>query len=111
MRRSGSLDDFQSAFETLLSLRWRSIRRRSSAVGFLIPAGFAKRVRFLVQLAPVSRRTIDFIAALASSMVESTPSVLPLRRTPFWRAISGSSRNTPSCTVLGSRCRMSVSDE
>ncbi len=42
--------------------------------------GFGKALR-VGDGSPVSRRTIDFIAALASKVVESTPIVLPLTQT------------------------------
>ena len=84
---TGSLGDFHSLLETFFPLRCRSRRRRSSSVGFSIPASLASCFRKFRQFFSDTRCTIDFIAAFASSIVESTASVLP-RSTPFCRAIS-----------------------
>ena len=79
MRLSGSVGDIHSSFDTRLSFRLRSKRRSSSSVGFSTPScSCSRRRRYSFQSSPVSRRTIDFMAALASSVVESTATVLPL---------------------------------
>jgi putative transposase len=87
MRLSGSVGDFHSLLETFFPFRCRSRRRRSSSVGFSMPASLASCLRKFRQFFSDTRCTIDLIAAFASSIVESTASVLP-RSTPFCRAIS-----------------------
>jgi len=55
----------------------------------------------------VARRTCDFIAALASSVVESTAMVLPLS-SPRSAAIFKTKANTAQNTSSGSRLRVLV---
>ena len=71
MRASSSIGALQSSLETLLPLRRSSSRRSSSSVGSIVfgDLAFFQHQTFDVSL-PVfisARRTIDFIAALASN--------------------------------------------
>ena len=84
IRLSGSVSLCHSWFETFLSFRWRSNRAISSAVGSspgsIWPASCIRRRTYSCQSSPVSRRTMLFIAASASSVVASTPTVLPFKQ-------------------------------
>jgi len=77
-RLSASVADIHSLFEVFF-LRVRSNRRTSSSLGSSIPSAFISRFTYVFQSSWVARRTSDFIAALASSVVESTAIVFPLR--------------------------------
>jgi hypothetical protein len=74
---SGSFGLYQSSFEPFF-FRFRSRRARSSRVGVSIPEAFARSSRNVWYVRASSRRTIERIAAFASSVVASTPIVLPL---------------------------------
>src|ERR1039458_6209338 len=76
MRESGSAGLFQSLFEVFF-LRLRSSRANCSGVGFSMPPALASPVRYSTYFAPVSRRTIERMAAFASSVVASMPTVRP----------------------------------
>ena len=107
IRLSGSVRLCHCSFETFLSLRPRSNRRRSSSVGFTIPSACANVRRYSFQSAPLSLRTMLFIAALASRVVASMPTVLP-RNKPFCSSKTSTKVNTVSKTLSGSRWRMIV---
>src|ERR1044071_3774607 len=107
IRLSGSVGLCHCSLETFLSLRPRSIRRRSSSVGLAIPSARAKPRRYSFQSAPLSLRTMLVIAALASSVVASMPTVLPRNR-PFCSSRASTKVNTASKTLSGNRCRMIV---
>ena len=81
MRLSGSVGETHSSFETFLFFRFWSKRRTSSSVGScsgsIAPSSRISRVTYCFQSSPVSRRTMLFMAALASKSVLSTPTVLP----------------------------------
>ena len=87
MRASGSVALFHSWFDPFF-FRFRSIRARSSLLGVAIPLLWANSVRNASYRCPLSHRTIERIAALASSVVASTPTILPFSRPR--------SANTPS---------------
>jgi len=70
---SGSTGDSQSAFDHVLSFRSRSKRCTSAAVGSSTPSAFNSVFRYSRYGCCESFRTIDRIAAFASSVVESTP--------------------------------------
>src|ERR1700722_7790673 len=89
MRASGSYGWVQSSLDPFLG-RLRSNFANCSLVGVSIPLSFANRVRNSSYFSPVSRRTIDRSAALASSVVESTPIVVP-----FSSFFSASTASTP----------------
>jgi hypothetical protein len=78
---SGSVSDFQSALLVVLPSRFLSNRRVSSfegvASGPTTPASRINRTTYADQSSPVSFRTMLFIAAFASSVVLSTPTVFP----------------------------------
>jgi hypothetical protein len=66
------------------------------------PSAAASFFRYVVQSSPLSLRTIVRRAALASSVVESTPTVSP-RSSVFAAAIRRTNSKTCSLTVAGSR--------
>ncbi len=76
---SGSCGCSQSALLALF-FRFLSTFANSSRVGVSMPLSFASLVRNSWYVSLVSRRTIERMAALASSVVASTPRVLPLIR-------------------------------
>ena len=76
--------------------RFRSIRARSSRLGVAIPLLLTNSVRNASYLCPLSRRTIDRIAALASSVVASIPTSLPLSN-PRWASNPKTHPNTFRC--------------
>ena len=78
---SGSCGFTQSSFDPLFT-RLRSSLASCSRVGVSIPDSFASRRRNSSYSSPVSRRTIDRIAALASRVVPSMPTVFPFS-SPF----------------------------
>lgn len=72
-----------------------------------MPAYLASFVRCSFQMPLLSRRTIDFIAALASGVVAATPIDLPFNSF-FSKAMVSTKEKTCSINSLGSRCRMMV---
>ena len=77
---SGSWGDRQSLFDVFLPFRDRSKRANSTRVGVAIPEASANRRTNASYDSPVSRRSMLRIAALASSVVASTPTVFPRTR-------------------------------
>ncbi len=114
MRLSGSVGLSQSSFDTFFPVRALSKRLISSIVGFssgpMAPLSRIRPVTYSCQFSPVSRRTMLFIAAFASSGVESTPIVLPSRRF-FSRASFRTQAKAALWTSVGRRSRITVSDE
>ena len=80
---SGSCGDFHSLFDVFLFFRDRSNRARSARVGVSTPDASANRRMNASWDSPVSRRSMLRIAAFASSVVASMPTVFP-RAYPFW---------------------------
>src|SRR5579883_3333887 len=76
MRLSGSVRDSHSWLDTFF-FRFLSKRRISSSVGSWIPCSAISPFTYSFQSWPVSLRTMFRIAALASSVVASTATVLP----------------------------------
>src|SRR5260221_5431470 len=72
---SGSEGLVQSLFEVLRRRR-RSSRASAARDGVLIPESLARRIRNFSYFSPVSRLTMLLIAAFASHVVASTPTVL-----------------------------------
>jgi hypothetical protein len=85
----------------------------SSIVGFssssMTPSARISPVTYSCQSSSVSRRTMLFIAAFASSVVESTPSALP-SSSFFSRASVNTHRKTALWTSTGNRSRITDSD-
>ena len=105
--RSGGCS--QSLFEALFG-RFRSVLTRSSRVGVSIPEATASCSRNSSYPVPSSRRTIERIAAFASSVVESTPSVLPLSSPDSFSRSSTKPKTAPCASTL-SRFRVFESVE
>ncbi len=95
IRASSSAGLFHSLFDVRF-LRFRSSRAKSSRVGVSIPDALANPRKNSSYVSPVSRRTIDRIAAFASSVVASMPI-----RCPF---SSPRSASIPSTQEKTSRC-------
>ena len=77
---SGSCGDFHSLFDVFLFFRERSNRASSARVGVSTPDASANRRMNASWDSPVSRRSILRIAAFASSVVASMPTVFPRTR-------------------------------
>ena len=67
-------------FDVFLSFRDRSNRANSARVGVSIPDASANRRTNAAYDSPVSRRSMLRIAAFASSVVASMPTVFPRTR-------------------------------
>ncbi len=109
IRASGSCGCSQSLFEPLFG-RFRSSFARSSRVGVSIPEAAASCSSHSSYSVPSSRRTIVRMAALASSVVASTPSVLPLS-SPDSRSRSSTKPKTAPCASTLRRFRVFESVE
>ena len=77
---SGSCGDFHSLFDVFLFFRDRSNHANSARVGVSIPEASANRRTNASYDSPVSRRSMLRIAAFASSVVASMPTVFPRTR-------------------------------
>ena len=104
IRASGSCGCFQSLFDPFPG-RLRSSFARSARVGVSIPEDRASCSSHASYSVSSSRRTIARSAAFASSVVESTPTVLP-RSSPDSRSTSSTQPNTAPWASRLSRLRV-----
>ena len=104
IRASGSCGCTQSLFDPLFG-RFRSSFARSSRVGVSIPEARASCASHSSYSVPPARRTIVRSAAFASSVVASTPSVLPRSR-PDTCSRSSTKPKTAACASTLSRFRV-----
>ena len=101
---SGSCRDCHSLFDVFLSFRDRSKPANSARVGVANPDAFANR------RTPVSRRSMLRIAAFASNVVASLPTVFPRNR-PASATRSSTHVKTASCVSSSIRRRVRDSVE
>src|ERR1035437_78256 len=100
----GSYGFFHSLLEPFF-FRLRSNRASCSRVGFSIPAALAKSFRYSSYFWPLSRRTRDRSAALASSVVASMETVFPSTK-PSSARIFSTHWNTALCVSTANSRRV-----